>query len=77
MADKVVFLCVDGNEQQVGTGNSLKEAYEDLSDTHGNEVAPGDCQFYEAVEVDVEIKFVKKEVVQKITAGKKPATTCP
>lgn len=73
--EKKVFICTndDGN---ASTGSTLKAAYERYVDEVDDDVRPEDLTFYEAVRIEVEVQFVKKEVVKKITpvgpSGPKP-----
>lgn len=67
--EKKVYICADDNDS-MAVGNTLKDAYENyINDV--SEERPENLVFYEAVKVVVEVQFVKKEVVKKITAAKK------
>jgi hypothetical protein len=69
MDEKKVYICAN-NHAEYAVGRSLKEAYDDFADNVGD-IRPEELTFYEAVEIEIEVQFVKKEVVKKITAAKK------
>lgn len=60
-----MFICV--YEEYCGTGDSLKAAYDNFVNNSGTEEAVENCVFYEGVDVPVEVKIVRKEVVSKIS----------
>lgn len=64
MSDLIYIAMHDNGE--AATGKSLKEAYETLEGQVDCSVE--DVYFYEAVPIEVEIKFVKKETVKSIKA---------
>jgi hypothetical protein len=59
-----MFICINSNE--VGEGQTLEEAHEDLKQ-HSNEDCEVEyCSFYEVGEpIDVEVKIVPKQVITK------------
>lgn len=54
-------------DEHAGQGKNLEEAYENLCDNSGYASENRDeVVFYEATEIQVEYKIVKKEVVTKV-----------
>jgi hypothetical protein len=60
-----MFICVY-EDDTIGTGATLKAAWDEVNDKVGDSVPPSDCTFYEGEEVSVEVKIERKEVITKI-----------
>lgn len=52
-------------DDKVGKGKTLELAFDDLTDIHGD-FPRDEVEFYEASELEVEFKIVKKETVKSI-----------
>ncbi len=61
-----MFLCLNDNEQQYGTGRTLELAHKDLCEYFGNPYEVSDCTFHQLPDtIEVEVKIVPKETIVK------------
>lgn len=53
-----MFICIC--EDYAGVGKTLKEAHTEVQIIH-RECKPEECEFYEATQIQVEVRFEKKK----------------
>ena len=61
-----MFICIDTN-QCAGHGKTLDEAFKDYQEYHDNDEI-GECTFFEAEEIKVEVKIHRVESIIKAPA---------
>ena len=66
---KLIICHGEENDYTYGAGKTIKEAFEDYSQSNNGEDEITQCKFYEAEEVEIEIIIKRKETA--MSAAKK------